>query len=80
MINIQYPQPEAIIRHLIDQVNKREIQMPDLQQLYAWIKTNPKVFEHQWFKRFPNFILVGDGQLVKTVLKSSSAPIGVEIK
>jgi len=36
--------------------------------------------EGMWFKRFPRFILAGEGALVKTILAAGMAPKGKEVR
>ena len=39
----------------------------------------PEVPEGQWFKRFPEMIVCGEGELVKTILRSGQLPEGEEV-
>jgi hypothetical protein len=44
-----------------------------------WLDTEPEVPRDKWFKRFPELIVCGEGELVKTFLNARQAPIGKEI-
>jgi len=44
-----------------------------------WLDTDPEVPEGQWFKRFPELIVCGDGALVKTFLRPGQVPAGEEV-
>ncbi len=47
--------------------------------LADWLDTNPIVPSGQWFKRFPEMTICGEGELVKTVLSTDQSPFGEEI-
>ena len=47
--------------------------------MLRWMDTQPEVPSGQWFKRFPELILCGEGELIKTFLLPSQAAIGQEI-
>ena len=44
-----------------------------------WLDTEPEVTSEKWFKRFPQMIVCGEGQLVKTFLNAQQFPIGKEV-
>jgi hypothetical protein len=48
--------------------------------LSRWLDTEPEVPDARWFKRFPEMIVCGEGELVKTFLTSDQLPTGTEIK
>ena len=41
--------------------------------------TNPEVPDGKWFKRFPDMLVCGEGELIKTVLVPGQIPMGEEI-
>ena len=47
--------------------------------LTGWLDTNPIVPSGQWFKRFPEMTICGEGELVKTVLSKDQSPFGEEV-
>ena len=62
--------PEPLMAHLIRRVRQREISTSQL---------GPEVPEGRWFKRFPEMIVCGEGELVKTILRSGQVPAGEEV-
>jgi hypothetical protein len=71
--------PEAVMAHLIKRVREREVSPSQLGLLAQWLDSDPEVPEGKWFKRFPEMIVCGEGELVKTFLRSGQLPIGEEI-
>ena len=61
--------PEPLMAHLIRRVPQREISTSQLGMLARWLATDPEVPKGQWFKRFPEMIVCGEGALVKTFLR-----------
>ena len=55
--------------HLVRRVRERQISTSQLGLLAYWLATDPEVPEGQWFKRFPEMIVCGEGALVKTFLR-----------
>jgi len=45
-----------------------------------WLDTEPEVPADRWFKRFPEMIVCGEGEFVKTFLNVRQAPAGKEIR
>ncbi len=45
-----------------------------------WLEAEPEVPAGMWFKRFPNFILAGEGEFPKTFLTSRMKPKGTEVR
>ena len=72
--------PDALMAHLIQRVREREISTSQLGLLARWLDTEPEVPEGRWFKRFPEMIVCGEGDLVKTFLIEGQIPTGTEIK
>jgi len=58
----------------------RNISAEQIVLLARWLDTEPEVPEEKCFKRFPGFIVCGEGELVKTFLLPGQAPDGQEIK
>jgi hypothetical protein len=71
--------PRAVFRHLLDRLQTREIPADQLGLLAEWLDTNPVVPAGRWFKKFPEMIVCGEGELVKTVLTKEQIPFGEEV-
>jgi hypothetical protein len=71
--------PPALIRHLIERVEERGISQTHLGQLTRWLAVDPIVPEGKWFKRFPEMIVCGEGEWIKTFLREGQVPIGEEV-
>ena len=71
--------PERLLLHLLTRVRERKISGENLSLLGRWLDTEPEVPERRWFKRFPEFTVCGEGELVKTFLLPGQAPDGREI-
>ena len=65
--------------HLIRRVRQREISPSQLGLLAQWLATDPEVPDGRWFKRFPEMIACGEGELVKTFLRTGQIPAGQEV-
>ena len=72
--------PPALLNHLLDRITEREISGNQLGQFADWLVTKPEVPEGQWFKRFPEMIVCGQGELVKTFLRPGQVPAGEEVR
>ena len=72
--------PPALLNHLLDRIAEREISFNQLGLFADWLVTEPEVPEGQWFKRFPEMIVCGEGSLVKTFLRTGQVPIGDEVR
>ena len=72
--------PDALMAHLIKRVREREISTSQLGLLARWLDTEPEAPDARWFKRFPEMIVCGEGELVKTFLIEGQIPTGTEIK
>jgi hypothetical protein len=44
-----------------------------------WLRAQPEAPAGKWFKRFPEMTVCGEGELVKTFLGASQAPVGKEL-
>ena len=71
--------PPALMQHLLARIKSREIAVESLVLLANWLATHPEVPEDRWFKRFPNMIVCGEGELVKTFLRADQTPTGTEL-
>jgi hypothetical protein len=71
--------PPALYEHLLDRVQQRSISAGQLRVLLRWMDTQPEVPFGQWFKRFPEMIVCGEGELIKTFLSSDQTPVGTEL-
>ena len=71
--------PPALVNHLLDRISSRQISADQLGQLAEWLDTQPEVPVGKWFKRFSEMVVCGEGELVKTFLTKTQAPIGQEV-
>ena len=71
--------PDALMAHLVRRIRDREISAGQLGLFARWLDTDPEVPEGQWFKRFPELIVCGEGALVKTFLRPGQVPAGEEV-
>ena len=66
--------PEPLMAHLIKRVRQREISTSQLGLLARWVATDPEVPARRWFKRSPEMIVCGEGEMVKTFLLPGQVP------
>lgn len=71
--------PPALLLHLLDRIQQRQITADQLELLATWLDREPEVPTGRWFKRFPGMVVCGDGDLVKTFLTAHQAPVGDEV-
>ena len=71
--------PDALMAHLVRRIRDREISTAQLGLFSRWLDTDPEVPRGQWFKRFPELIVCGEGALVKTFLRPGQVPAGEEV-
>jgi hypothetical protein len=71
--------PPALYAHLLDRIQQRNISAQQLRLMLRWIDAQPEVPDSRWFKRFPELIVCGEGELIKTFLLPSQAVTGDEI-
>ena len=71
--------PPALVRHLTDRVRERSITSSQLVLFLKWLETNPEVPRGDWFKRFPEMTVCGEGELVKTFLRLGQVAEGEEV-
>jgi len=72
--------PRQLLSHLLTRMRQRNISTDQIVLLARWLDGEPDVPEGKWFRRFPGFILCGEGELIKTFLLPGQAPDGEEIK
>ena len=72
--------PPVLLDHLHDRVREREISADQLGQLAAWLDAEPEVAAGKWFKRFNAMIVCGEGELIKTFLRTGQTAAGTEIQ
>jgi hypothetical protein len=72
--------PPALLQHLLDRIQQRRIAADQLGLLAEWLDAEPEVPQGRWFKRFPAMIACGEGELLKTFLSPSQAPVGDEVR
>jgi hypothetical protein len=71
--------PPALYAHLLDRVQQRSISAQQLRLMLRWMDTQPEVPNGRWFKRFPELIVCGEGELIKTFLLPIQTATGEEI-
>ena len=71
--------PRALYAHLLERVQQRQVSGTQLTLMIDWLDTQPEVPTGKWFKRFPEMIVCGEGELVKTFLTTDQSPIGSEV-
>ena len=72
--------PEELLRHLFRRRRDRGITTEDLVQFAHWLDGNPTVPVGFWYKRFPGFVVCGEGSFVKTFLTPQQTAIGTEVQ
>jgi len=72
--------PQPLLAHLLTRIRQRNISEDQLVLLARWLDTQPDVPQGQWFRRFPDFVLCGEGEFIKTFLLPGQAPDGLEIE
>ena len=72
--------PPALFQHLLDRIQSRMIPATQLELLARWLDTEPDVPEGQWYKRFSEMTLCGEGELVKTFLLPGQRPKGERVE
>lgn len=68
--------PPALFQHLLDRMQSRKIPATQLALLAKWLDGEPEVPEGQWYKRFPDMTVCGEGELIKTFLLAGQVPKG----
>ena len=68
--------PPALLQHLLDRIQQRQIDARQLELLARWLDTEPEVPEGPWYKRFSGMTVCGEGDLVKTFLAPGQSARG----
>ena len=71
--------PRQLYAQLLERAQQRQISGKELTMLIEWLDRQPEVPQGKWFKRFPGMTVCGEGELVKTFLVPSQAPLGEEV-
>jgi len=71
--------PPALLQHLLDRIQRRNISAGQLGLLADWLEQQPEVPAGRWYKRFSGMTVCGEGELIKTFLTPGQAPEGQEI-
>jgi len=71
--------PPALLHHLLDRIQQRQIDARQLELLARWLDTEPEVPEGPWYKRFTGMTACGEGDLVKTFLAPGQSPKGTRV-
>lgn len=71
--------PPALLQHLLDRIQQRQITADQLGLLAAWLDRETEVPAGRWFKRFPGMTICGEGELIKTFLTPAQVPVGEEL-
>ena len=66
--------PRALLEHLWLRVDERKISISQLELFATWLDGGPEVPHGKWFKSFPEMIVCGEGELVKTFFVSGRSP------
>lgn len=72
--------PSALLQHLLDRIQQRNIFADQLGLLADRLGTQPEVPAGRWFKKLPSVTVCGEGESVKTVLLPGQAVDGTEIR
>ena len=72
--------PPALLEHLLDRIQAREISTEQLGAFAQWLDTEPEVPTGRWFKRFNEMTVCGEGEFVKTFLRVGQIPAGEEVR
>ena len=71
--------PRPLLRHLYARARQRGITFDSIVLLRAWLDNDPEVPYGAWFKRFQDFTVCGEGELIKTFLTAGQIPFGTEL-
>ena len=72
--------PPALLQHLLERIQERQIDAGQLERLAEWLDSEPEVPDGPWWKRFPGMTVCGESDLVKTFLLPGQAPKGKRIE
>jgi hypothetical protein len=71
--------PPALYAHLLERVQQRNISARQLRFMLRWMDARPEVPNGRWFKRFPELIVCGEGEWIKTFLMPGQIADGEEV-
>ena len=71
--------PESLLVHLLTRMRQRKISPEQIVLLARWLDTEPEVPQGKWFRRFPGFVVCGEGEFIKTFLLPGQAADGQEV-
>jgi hypothetical protein len=71
--------PQVLLDHLLERIRSREISPQQLGEFAQWLDTAPEVPTEKWFKYFSGMIVCGEGEFVKTFLRSGQTANGKEL-
>jgi hypothetical protein len=71
--------PQPLLAHLLKRMRERNISAEQIVVLAQWLDLEPDVPQGKWFKRFTGFTVVGQGELIKTLLLPGQVPEGQEL-
>jgi len=71
--------PPALLQHLLDRIQQRQIDARQLELLARWLDGEPEVPDGPWYKRFSGMTVCGEGDLVKTFLRPGQSPKGTRV-
>jgi GNAT superfamily N-acetyltransferase len=71
--------PRALLEHLWQRVEEREISIFQLELFATWLEMGPEVPPGRWFKRFPEMVMCGEGELGTTFLRIGQIADGEEV-
>ena len=72
--------PQALLIHLLTRMRQRNISHEQIILLARWLDAEPEVPETRWFRKFPGFVVCGEGEFIKTFLIPGQLPVGDEIQ
>ena len=71
--------PQPLLVQLLTRMRQRNISSEQIILLARRLDTEPEVPESKWFRKFPGFIVCGEGEFIKTFLLPGQASDGREI-
>ena len=69
----------AVVMALYRHVEERTLGAVTEPRCGYWLETNPEVPPGDWFKRFPEMTVCGEGELIKTFLRLRQIAEGDEV-
>ena len=72
--------PPALLRHLLDRIQRRNVSADQLGLMADWLDLEPDVPEGKWYKHFPDMTVCGEGEWIKTFLMPGQVADGQELQ